>query len=45
MEDMQGATCLHDGIEVLEEKERFLEEMGHAKGPATGFEKRKGRLD
>jgi hypothetical protein len=28
---------MHDGAEVLEEKERLLEEMGHAKGPAFTF--------
>jgi hypothetical protein len=32
--DVQGATCLHDGVGVFEEKEMFLEEIGHAKGPA-----------
>jgi hypothetical protein len=32
--DEQGAICLYDGSEVLEEKERLLEEMGHAKDPA-----------
>jgi hypothetical protein len=31
--DAQGAICKYDGREVLEEKERALEEMGHAKGP------------
>ena len=31
--DVQGAICKYDGQEVLEEKERALEQMGHAKGP------------
>ena len=32
--DAQGAICKCNGPEVMEEKERALETMGHAKGPA-----------